>query len=194
MKRVLNLRALGALLVLGAGLWVMGCKSTPPLLQADAQKMIQAYEDQQPATSFIINVDADGLRQGFDAKYWKLTKVYPNKRWADYDFTDDGKKVLTLNGGGTTIQWRPDDQGKAHFFVTTVQTNHPKVKEVADPQDDVVPGVDTAKSAAFTEDVNFTGVPDPVVQMAHNPGNFLSSRKHADFALVNGAWTVHGIH
>lgn len=194
MKKAGTLQMMGALLLMGAGLGIAGCNSAPDLSQADAQKLIQAYYDQQPATTFIINVNQTGLKQGYDAKYWKLTKVYPNKRWADYDLTDDGKKILTLNGGGTTIQWRPDDDGRGHFYVTTVASNHPKIKEVGDPQDDVVVGVDKAKTAPFTEAVNFTGIPDPLQNIAHNPGNTLTTRRHADFAYEGGAWKVHGIH
>ena len=192
MKRAFQCGFLGVL-IMGAGLAVTGCKSAPPLSQADAQNLIQAYYAQQPPSSVNIYVDSTGLRQGFDAKYWKLTKVYPNKRWADYDLTDDGKKTVKLDTG-STIQWRPDDQGKAHFYVTTVQTNRPVIKEVSDPQDDVVPGVDTAKSCKFTVDANLTGLPDPLRQMAHNTGNILSERHTAEFALVNGKWTVHDVH
>jgi len=192
-KRASTFRILGALLIVSAGLAVTGCKSAPPLSQADAQKTIEAYYAQQPAAAISISVDSTGLRQGYDAKYWKLTKVYPNKRWADYELTDDGKKLLTLEGGKTTIEWRPDDQGKGHFYVTTVQTNHPLITEVADPQDDVVPGVDTAKSAKFTEDANLNGLPDTLKQMAHDVGNILSSRHTAEFALDSGAWKIHGI-
>lgn len=194
MKRALKFEVLCALLLMGAGWWLAGCKSTPDLSKADVQKLVQSYLDQQPPASFIINVNESGLKQGFDAKYWKLTKVYPNKKWADYDLTDDGKKVVTLNGGGTTIQWRPDDMGKGHFYVTTVATSHGKVKDVQDPQDDIVPGVDTAKSAVFIEDVDLAGLPDPLQQMAHNQGNVLSSKRHADFALEGGNWKVHDVH
>ncbi len=193
MKRASIFRIVGALLVMSAGLALSACKSAPPLSQSDAQKLIQAYYDQQPPSSTNIYVDSTGLRQGYEAKYWKLTKVYPNKRWADYDFTDDGKKVLKQDGGATTIQWRPDDQGKAHFYVTTVQTNHPKITEVTDPQDDVIPGVDTAKSCKFTLDTNLDGYPDTVKQMSHDVGNMLSSRHTAEFALDNGSWKVHNI-
>ncbi len=194
MKSAMKLPIWGAVLIIGTGLAFQGCKSAPPLSQADAQKLIQAYYDQQPPASVTIYVDSTGLRQGFDAKYWKLTKVYPNKRWADYDLTDDGKKVLKLEGGKTSIEWRPDEQGKAHFYVTTVQANHPKVNEVAEPQDDVVPGVETARSAKFTQDANLDGMPDPVKQMAHDVGNILSSRKTAEFALDGSNWKVHDIH
>jgi hypothetical protein len=190
-KRAFQSGLLGVLM-LGAGLAVTGCKSAPPLSQADAQKMIEAYYEQQPPASVNIYVDSTGLRQGFDAKYWKLTKVYPNKRWADYDLTDDGKKTVKLDAGNT-IQWRPDDQGKAHFYVTTVQANRPVIKEVSDPQDDVVPGVETAKSCKFTVDANLTGLPNPLQQMAHNEGNILSERHTAEFALENSAWKIHDV-
>jgi hypothetical protein len=182
------------MLLVGAGLWMTGCKSTPPLSQDDALKLIQAYYDQQPASSITINVNEAGMKQGYAAKYWQLTKVYPNKVWADYTLTDDGKKALTLNGGGVAIQWRPDSDGKGHFYVTTVATTHPKPRDVSEPQDDTVANVETAKTASFTESVNFTGVPQPLQDIAHNPGNTLSTKRHAEFALEGGAWKVHSIH
>jgi hypothetical protein len=193
-KKVRSLGALGAMLLVGAGLWVTGCKSTPPLSQDDALKLIQAYYDQQPASSITINVNETGMKQGYAAKYWQLTKVYPNKLWADYTLTDDGKKALTLNGGGVLIQWRPDADAKGHFYVTTVATTHPKPHDVSEPQDDTVANVETAKTASFTESVNFTGVPQPLQDVAHNPGNTLSTKRHAEFALEGGAWKVHSIH
>src|SRR6266571_2534951 len=82
-KNVMKIQALGALLVMGAGLWVTGCKSTPELSQADAAKMIQAEYDSRPAAGAGIYVNEVGLKQGLTAKYWALTKVYPNNRWAD---------------------------------------------------------------------------------------------------------------
>ena len=57
----------------------------------------------------------------------------------------------------------------------------------------MIPGVDHAKSANFTEGVDLTGVPDPLQQIAHNPGNRLSTKRTAEFALANGAWTVHSV-
>jgi hypothetical protein len=184
---------LGALILMGAGLWVAGCKSTPELTQADAQKMIQADYDSKPAAGAGIYVNEVGLKQGINDKYWKLVKVYPNNRWADYQLTDDGKKVLKLGAGGDIIQWRPEQGNSSHFIVTTVQTNHFNAKEVEAPQDDVVPGVTTAKSAKFNETLNFEGVPQPLVDLAHNAGNKLSSRKTADFSFENGAWKLHSV-
>jgi hypothetical protein len=194
-KRVVNIQLVGAVLIMGAVLAVVGCKSAPPLSQADAEKMIEAYNDQQPPTPVHIYVDYTGLKQGVDVKYWKVVKAFPaNKNWGDLDLTDDGKKVLKLDDGTTTIHWRPDEQNKGHFYVTTVQANHSKIIEVAEPQDDVVPGVDTAKSCKFTADANFDGMPDPVKRMAHDVGNTLSQRHTAEFALENGAWKIHDVH
>jgi hypothetical protein len=193
-KTVLKLQLWGAVLVMGASLAVSGCKSAPPLTQEDAQKLIQAYYDQQPPTPVHIYVDYTGLKQGTDAKYWKVVKVFPaNKNWGDLDLTDEGKKVYKLDDGSTTIHWRPDEQNKGHFYISTAQANHSKISEVSEPQDDVVPGVDTAKSCKFTTTANLDGMPDPVKQMAHDVGNILTQRHTADLALENGAWKVHAI-
>src|SRR5579871_5875840 len=174
-KRAFEYRVLGALLVVG--LMMTGCKSAPELSQADAQKMIQAYYDQQPPEPIHVYVDYTGLKQGVDAKYWKVVKAFPaNKNWGDLDLTDEGKKVYKLDDGSNTIHWRPDDQNKGHFYVNTVQATHPKISEVSDPQDDVVPGVDTAKSCKFTATTNLEGLPDTVKQMAHDVGNTLTAR------------------
>ena len=48
------------------------------------------------------------MRQGITAKYWKRTTIYPNKFWADFKLTAEGKKVVKLPKGGDVIQWRPD--------------------------------------------------------------------------------------
>ncbi len=195
MKKIWSLQVLGALLLVGAAGWVTGCKSVPPLSSADAQKLIQADYDSRPAAGAGIYVNEIGLKQGINAKYWKLTKVYPNMKWADYTLTDDGKKVLKLEAGGDTIQWRPEEgSSNSHFYVVTAQTNHFRVKDVTDPQDEVVPGVTTAKSSTFSETMNLDGVPQPLADLAHNAGNKLSSKKTADFSYENGAWKLHDIH
>jgi hypothetical protein len=36
-------------------------------------------------------------------------------------------------------------------------------------------------------------VPDPLQNIAHNPGNTLSSKRQADFSLEGGAWKLHSI-
>lgn len=192
-RRVLNLRVLGAVALLFVGTWLSGCKSKPELSKADALRMIQADYDNRPPGGASILVDDVGLKQGLTAKYWKLVKIYPNNRWADYTLTDDGKKVLKLESGGDVIQWRPEPGSSPHFMIVTLATNHFKAHDVLDPQDEVVPGVDTAKSATFTESLNFEGVPQPLQDIAHNPGNKPSSKRTANFSLDGGAWKLHSI-
>ena len=194
MRTVMNFKVLGATALMSAGLLLSGCKSAPELTKADALKAIQADYDQRPAAGASILVDELGLNQGLTDNYWKLTKVYPNNKWADYTLTDAGKKALTLEAGGDVIQWRPDQpDAKPNFMVITVVKNHFKAHDPLDPQDETVPGVDTAKSVTFTESLNFDGVPQPLQDIAHNPGNKPSSKRHADFSLESGAWKLHSI-
>ncbi len=186
---------LGATAFLSAGLLLTGCKSAPDLTSANAQALIQAKYDQTPAVGANITLDKTGLGQGITAKLWNLTKVYPNRYWADYTLTPDGKKAVKLPGGGEVIQWRPENADDKSFsvIVTTVAANHLKAKDVKDPQDETVPGVTTAKGAQFNESVNLDGVPDALQNIAHNPGNKLSTKRQADFSLEDGAWKLHSI-
>jgi hypothetical protein len=191
----LEWKVLGAIALLGAGITLTGCKSAPDLTQTQALALIQADYDHAPPQGISIQVNNDGMVQGAMAKYWNRTTIYPNKYWADFKLTDDGKKVVKLPAGGDAIQWRPDgldDKGYTARMIT-VQANHLRAHDIGDFSDEMIAGVDTAKGATFTEGVDLTGVPDLLQQIAHNPGNKLSTRRHVDFALVNGAWTVHSV-
>src|SRR5271157_2072272 len=141
-KNAGKMQVLGVLAFLGAGLLVTGCKPAPDLTEADAQALIQARYDQTPAVGASITVDDLGMRQGATAKYWNRTKVYPNKFWADFTLTDDGKKALKLQSGGDVIQWRPSSPTDTHFsiIVVTVAANHLKAHDVKDIQTEVLPG------------------------------------------------------
>lgn len=174
---------------------VAGCKSAPELSQTQAQSLIQAYYDQQPAQGADIFVNDLGMREGVTAKYWDRTKSYPNPLWADFKLSDAGKKVVKLPEGGDVINWRPQSADDTHYAVrmTTVAANHLKARDVSDIEDEMVPGADTAKGATFNESVDLTGVPGPLVDIAHNPGNRLSTKRHADFVLTNGAWTLKAV-
>ncbi len=187
-----KLQALGAMALLGAGLLFAGCKSEPPLTAAQAQAMIQAKYDQTPPAPVTVSVTDLGMRQGITEGYWNRTKVYPNGLWADFTLTPDGKKVLKLSGGGDVIEWRPENQNDTEYsiVVTTAVANHLKALNVRNVQDEVLPGFSKAKGADYDEGVDLTGVPAPLVQIASNPGNQLSTQRHADFALVNGAWKL----
>ncbi len=191
MKNMWDVRNVGVAALLGAALLFTGCKSAPDLTAAQAQALIQAKYDASPAMGAAITVGDQGMIQGATAKYWERTKVYPNKYWADFTLTPDGKKALTLTGGGDVIQWRPESADDKNFtvVVTSVATNHLKARDVKDPQDDV----GGTKSVIYTEAVSLDGVPAPLQDIAHNPGHQLSSKKTATFAVNNGAWTLQSI-
>jgi hypothetical protein len=194
-KNLLNLKALGAAAIMGAGLLITGCNSAPELSQGDALKLIQADYDKAAPAGITIFVDDLGMRQGATAKLWDRTKIYPNKYWADFKLSDAGKKVVKLENGGDVIEWRPASADDKNYNVKmiTLQANHLRAHDLGNIEDSVIPGVEHAKTASFTEGVDLAGVPDTLQQIAHNPGNRLSTKRHADFALVNGAWTVHGV-
>jgi len=186
-----KLKVFGVLTLLGAGLILTACKSAPELTAASAQALIQAKYDQTPAVGANIVVDDLGMRMGATAKYWNRTTIYPNKFWADFKLTDDGKKALKLQAGGDVIKWRPEsaeDKGYA-LVVVSVAANHLKVRDVQDPQDEV----GGTKSAVYTEAVSLDGVPAPLQEIAHNPGNKLSGKKTATFSLDGGAWKLASI-
>jgi hypothetical protein len=184
-----------AVVVVGcAGLLITGCKSAPDLSKDKATALIQSHYDSQPPAGVTITVDKVGLQQGLTAGYWKLTKIYPKQQgWADYSVTDDGKKILKLQRGGDVIEWRPGGDGEFSFLIVTANASSMRAKDVQDPQDESLANTTAAKSVIFTESVNLTGVPKPLQDIAHNAGNKLSSKKQADLAYENGAWTVHGI-
>jgi len=186
-KNARKIQVFSVLAFMGAGLLLSGCKTAPELTAADAQALIQAKYDQTPAVGASVTIDDLGMRQGATAKYWDRTKVYPNKFWADFTLTQDGKKALKLANGGDVIEWRPESPADTHFsmIVTTVAANHLKAKDVKDPVDDV-----GGKGASFTESVDLTGVPGPLQDIAHNPGNRLSIKRQAEFALDGGAWKL----
>jgi len=189
-KKTGKLQTFGALALLGAGLLVAGCKSAPELTQADALSMIQAKYDQSPGVTTDIVVNDLGMRQGYTAKYWGEVKKFPNGYWGDFKLTDDAKKVVKLAGGGDTIEWRPNgpDDSKYVITVTTIATSHPKARDVRDIQD-----LGNGKIATYTEAVNLDALPGPLQTIAHNPGNQLTTMRHANFVLTNGAWTLQSV-
>lgn len=190
MKNAVKLQALGALVLLGAGWWLAGCKSAPPLSKDQALSMIDVKENATPAAPLAITINDTGMQQGVAAKYWFETKRYPNGYWGDFTLTPDGKKVLKLSDGGDVIRWRPEGPTDPHFVVVvnTVVANHPKVSDVGDVQT-----VGDSRTVTFNEDENFDGVPDALANIAHNPGNQLSTSRIATFTLTNGAWTLQSI-
>ena len=191
MRNAVKTSVFGTLALLGAGLLLTGCKTAPELTQANAQALIQAKYDQTPAVGANIAVSELGLAQGVTAKYWARTQIYPNRFWADFTLTPDGKKVLKLVKGGDVIQWRPESAGDKGYsvVVVTVAANHLKARDIKEIQNQAGGG----KGADFTESIAWDGVPGPLQDIAHNPGNKLSAKRHADFVLDGGAWKLQAI-
>ncbi len=189
------MKTLAAVVVLGAGIVLAGCKAAPELTEAQAQTLIQAKYSQAAPVGATIVVDDLGMRQGATAKLWDRTKIYPNKFWADFKLTDEGKKSVKLANGGDVIEWRPESESDTNYSITmtTLAANHPKARDVRNIQDGMIAGSSAAKTADFNEVVDLTGVPDVLQQIAHNPGNQLSVTRHADFTLEDSGWVLHGI-
>ena len=188
MSKFLNMRTLGLVALVGLGVMLTGCKSAPELSASDAQKLIQAKYDATPAVGVGILVNEVGLKQGATASYWTLAKKYPNPLWGDFKITDTGKKVVKMPNGSDTIAWREEvaNDPKYSVLVVTVQANHLKAHDLKDVVSDGADG----KTVEFTEGVVLDGVPDALQQIAHNPGNKLSSKRTASFALDGGAWKL----
>ena len=195
MRQALNLKVLGVAAFLGAGLLLSGCKSVPELTATQALTLIQAKYNETPPSGASIAVNDLGMREGITAKYWDRTTIYPNKYWADFTLTAEGKKAVKLQNGGNVIQWRPESASDANYsiVVVTAASNPRKAHDVTDIQDEVVADGTTGKSAAFTESVDLAGVPDALQGIAHNPGNKLSTKRQADFVLDGGAWKLKAI-
>jgi hypothetical protein len=70
----------------------------------------------------------------------------------------------------------------------TIQTTHPKAQNMSEVTD-----LGDGKTADYTEAKDLSGLPPALQGIIRNPPNVLSLRKHANFALVNGAWTVSSI-
>lgn len=191
MKNVLQLKNFVCVASLGIGLLVAGCKSAPDFTAANAQALIQAKYDQDPPVGVAIKVDDLAMRQGVTAKYWDRAKAYPNKYWADFKLSAEGKKAIKLANGGDTIEWRPDSPEDKNFSITvmSVAVNHLKARDVKDPQTET----DGTRTVVFNEVVGLDGVPAPLAEIAHNPGQKLSTKRTATFSLDNGAWKVDSI-
>ncbi|MGA2571272.1 MAG: hypothetical protein ABSF23_12195 [Terracidiphilus sp.] len=189
-KNAVKMQALGAFVLLCAGLWMAGCKSAPELTQAQALALIQAKYDQTPATPFNIAVDDRGMQLGVRANYWLGTKRYPNGYWADFALTADGKKVVKLPGGGDAIQWRPSGPTDPRYSIVVVPlvSSHLKARSLGDVQN-----LADSKTVKFIEDVDLSGLPDALQNIAREPGNKVSTPRLATFTLANGAWTLQSI-
>ncbi len=190
MKNRVKVQILGTVVLLSAGWWLAGCKSAPPLTQAQAQSMIQAKYDQTPPAPLDITLANQGMTQGILAKYWVETKRYPNGYWGDFTFTPDGNKLVKLTSGGDVIQWRPESPTDPRFSVvveTLANVGH-KISNVGDVQI-----VGDTRVVQFIDVVDLSGLAQPLQRIAQTIGNTLSTTRQATFVLTNGAWTLQSI-
>ena len=190
MKNAVKIQTLAALVLLGAGGFLAGCKSAPDLTQDQAKTMIQAKYDKDPGTVFNIAVNDRGMQQGVTAKYWLGVKRYPNGYWGDFKLTPDGMKVLKLQSGGDTIQWRPEGPNDPNYTIIVVPLMPSKLK-IRNPGD--VQSVADTDTMTYMEDVDLSNLPGTMQALANNPSNKLSTKRMATFSLANGAWALQSI-
>ena len=190
MKRAVRIQALAVLALLSAGGFLAGCKSAPDLTQDQAKAMIQAKYDSGPGTVFNIAVDDVGMQKGVHANYWAGVKRYPNGYWGDFKLTPDGAKVVKLQSGGDTIQWRPEGPKDPTYTIIVVPLTASKLK--LHSMGDVQTIADT-RTVTYMEDVDLGNLPAPLQGIAQNPANKLSTKRMATFNLANGAWTLQSI-
>lgn len=194
MKNAAKIQAFAALVLLGMGGFLAGCKSAPDLTQDQAKSMIQAKYDKDPGTVFNIAVNDRGMQQGVHANLWGRVKAFPNGYWADFKLTPEGAKAVKLAGGGDTMQWRPDgpttDPKYASYAVVVTPVASCKLKAHSVGDVDTVGDLRTVK---FTENVDLSSLPSGLQEVAQNPGNKLSTSRTATFALDNGAWKLQSI-
>jgi len=185
-----ELQAFAVLVLMTAGGFLAGCKSAPDLTSDQAKTLIQAKYDQDPGFAYNISVDDRGMQLGVHANYWLGVKRYPNGYWGDFKLTDDGKKVVKLPNGGDVIQWRPEGPSDPHYSIVVVPLalSHLKVRGVGG-----VENLGDTKTVNYMEDVDLTGMPDALQNLAHNAVNKLSTKRQATFVLTNGAWTLKSI-
>jgi hypothetical protein len=189
-KNAVKIQTLAALVLLGAGGFLAGCKSVPELTQDQAKTMIQAKYDKDPGTVFNIAVDDVGMQKGVHANYWLGVKRYPNGYWGDFKLTPDGVKVVKLPSGGDTILWHPDTPKDPRYSIIVIPLVTSKLK-VRSPGD--VQMLADNRTVTFMEDVDLSSLPAPLQGIAQNPFNKLSTQRVATFTLVDGAWTLKSI-
>jgi len=189
-KNAVKIQTLAALVLLGAGGFLAGCKSAPDLTQDQANTMIQAKYDKDPGTVFNIAVNDRGMQQGVHANYWLGVKRYPNGYWGDFKLTPDGMKVVKLQSGGDTIQWRPEGPNDPNYTIIVVPLTPSKLK-MRSPGD--VQTIADTRTVTYMEDVDLSNLPAPLQALANNPANKLSTKRMATFTLANGAWTLQSI-
>jgi hypothetical protein len=99
-------------------------------------------------------------------------------------------KVLKLESGGDTIQWRPDGPNDPNYTIIVVPLVPSKLK-MRNPGD--VQTIADTRTVTYMEDADLSNLPAPMQALADNPANKLSMKRMATFTLANGAWTLQSI-
>jgi hypothetical protein len=185
-----KMQALVAMALLSVGLAVAGCKSAPELTKQQAESLIQAKYSSLAGQPVSITIGDRGMQQGVSAGYWTGLKRYPNGYWGDFKLTPAAQKLMKLDAGGDVIQWRPSAPQDPHYALSV--TSLATVKLKADDLGDVTDSGDN-KTVSFNEQLDLSPLPAPLAEMAHNPGNRLSTKKTATFVLNNGTWALQSI-
>ena len=191
MNKLFGICASGVLAVGLAGLLVTGCKQPSDFTGDQALALIQARYDQQPPVNATVMVNDDGMKAGVLAKYWDRSKAYPNRYWADFKLSSEGRKAVKLADGGDTIAWHPDSPADPRYKIAVVAlaTNHLKAANASEPQN----GAGGTKAVIYDEVTSLKGAPDPVQKMARDSHTVLTTRRTATFVKDSGAWKLQSI-
>lgn len=182
------------LMVAVAALFTLtGCK--PELENDQALALIQAHYDHTAAAPLTFKVDQTALADGVKAKYWEISKRYPNDLWADFKLTDEGKKLVKLPDGKDVFEWRQDPSGKFQFEMTTVTPLKFKARDVREIRKEVVPGVKgPGRVVVFMEAHDLSPLPNDLQNIIlENANNQIAEKRQADMDFENGAWAFHDI-
>jgi hypothetical protein len=97
---------------------------------------------------------------------------------------------VKLPGGGAVIQWRPESPTDSRYVIVVVPlvSSRQKTRSLGEVQ-----SLGDSRTVTYFEDVDLSGLPDGLQNIAHDPMNKLSTQRVATFVLTNGAWTLQSI-
>ncbi len=171
-----------------------GC-SKPELTNEQALALIQAHYDQAQPVVLTFKIDQRALADGNKAKYWGVSKHYPNNLWADFTLTEEGKKLVRLPNGKDVFEWRQDSTGKFQYAMTTAAPLKLKARDVSEIRKEIVPGVKgQGRVVVFKQAYDISSLPSELQNVIlDNTSNQLSIKRLADMAFENGAWVFHDL-
>lgn len=170
-----------------------GCK--PELTNEQALALIQAHYAQAAPVALTFKIDQTALADGNKAKYWGISKHYPNNLWADFTLTEEGKKLIKLPNGKDVFEWRQDPTGKFQYEMMTAAPLGLKARDVSEIRKEIVPGVKgQGRVVVFKESYDLSSLPSDLQNVIlDNTANKLATTRQADMAFENGAWVFHDL-